>query len=93
MALPNFTRARSNQSRQADRPEVAGYINGYLPRANGSRGKIGAIKVIASSPSMQALVDELENGKPERVAQILSAIQWEYNSVTPKEGSEFVLED
>lgn len=100
----NPSRSFNNRAGAQNRPETEGYINGYLTRSNGTRGKIGAIKMVATNPTMRALIDDLQaavvlsrsNDADEqkegqvRLVEIVGSIEWEYNSVMQEEGTRFV---
>lgn len=70
--------------------KAQGFLNLYLPRADGQRRKLGAIPLKDSKPNEKQLLDWL-NEDPSRVSVILSKLVIEYQSATPADNSGFDL--
>lgn len=67
------------------------FINLYLPRDNGTRGKIGTgIPLRATNPAMKQLIDWLLADEA-NVALFKEQLILEVNSAEPKEGNGFSL--
>jgi len=91
MAFQTAASGSSSSNVANDSWKADGFINLYLPSANGAkRRKLGAIPLKGSKPSEKELLAYL-NEDPTRVANILSKLVMEYQSVTPAEGTGFDL--
>lgn len=87
----NRNTARNNNNEQSnDSWKSAGFINIYLPSKDGKRRKLGAISLREGSAEEKKLFDWLKE-KPARVESILAAMQLEFRSAEPAEGSGFAL--
>jgi hypothetical protein len=87
----NAARANDNNTRANDESwKAQGFINLYLPTADGGKKKLGAIPLRKANPNEAKLAKWLEEDI-ERVHHLLSKVIMEYNSAEPKAGSEFDL--
>ena len=87
----NFNTAPAVQTNNAWE-KSAGFLNLYLPGANGTRSKLGAINLKLSSREERKLFEAC-NKSPEDaeriVKNILSQLIIEFRSAEPKEGAGF----
>lgn len=90
MAFNPATAASNNNNAQNESWKAQGFINLYLPSADGKRRKLGAIPLKQSKPSEKKLLEWL-NEDPSRVEKIMSKLIMEYQSAEPAETSGFDL--
>jgi hypothetical protein len=76
----NASAANNNTSSR-----VAGYLNAYLPRKDGSRMKLGAFAFVPErNDEHQALIDFIRANPEEALQTVIDAIQYEFNDVSEK---------
>jgi hypothetical protein len=75
---------------QNDSWKAQGFLNLYLPKPDGSKGKLGAIALKDSRPAEKALMAFL-NEDPTRVSAVLAKLIIEYRPATPQDTGGFDL--
>lgn len=82
---------RTAPTEQNDSWKAQGFLNFYLPKADGSKGKLGAIGLKVSKPAEKKLIDFLNANGEEGVKALLSKMIVEYRSATPEDTGGFDL--
>jgi hypothetical protein len=92
MAFNRTNTQSNNQSNNQDQAgwKAQGFINLYLPTADGKRVKLGAIPLKESRTNEKTLLEWL-NKDPANAQKLLAQMQIEFKSAEPKEGSGIVL--
>lgn len=73
-----------------DAKKAVGFLNIYLPTADGGKAKLGAIALTQGNEREARLAEWLIE-KPERLGKLVSQLQFEFNVVKSAEASAFVL--
>lgn len=82
---------RTATQEQNDSWKAQGFLNFYLPKADGGKGKLGAIGLKVSKPAEKKLIDFLNANGEEGVKALLSKMIVEYRSATPEDTAGFDL--
>lgn len=83
--------SNAQQAPTNDSWKAAGFINFYLPRADGKEAKLGAIPLKLSKPNEKKLLDWLD-ADPANAAKLLPKLIVRYQSATPADTAGFALE-
>lgn len=75
----------TNQDWKAD-----GFINLYLPRADGGKRKLGTVMLYKKNAAEEQLLETLMKD-PEAIARLQAALIVEFNTAEIKEGSGFAI--
>ncbi len=87
---PNNESSSNNKSSIPEDKQAEGYLNLYLPTANGARRKLGSIILRKGNANEMTLANWLAED-PSRIEIVRQRLELEYNSATQAPGTEFDL--
>jgi hypothetical protein len=90
MAFNRNSNAARNESTSNDSWKAAGFLNFYLPTAEGGRRKLGAISLREKNANEKKLFEALK-ADPDLVSVIMNKLECEFRTAEASEGSAFDL--